>query len=68
MDSIRLVSESLSIPVIAHGGAGTLEHLKEGITLGRASGIAAASTFHFTDQNPIKVRLFLKDAGVNVRV
>lgn len=68
LEAIRLVSESLSIPVIAHGGAGTLEHLKEGITIGGASGIAAASIFHFTDQNPIKVRLFLKNAGVNVRV
>jgi len=68
LEFIKTVSDSLDIPVIAHGGAGTLEHLKEGITVGRASGIAAASIFHFTDQSPIKARLFLKNAGVNVRI
>lgn len=68
LEFAALASKSLSVPVILHGGAGTLEHLKEGITIGRASGIAAASIFHFTDQNPIKVRLYLKDSGINVRV
>lgn len=68
LEFIREVSDSLSVPVIAHGGAGTLEHLKEGVTIGKASGIALASIFHFTDQNPIKARLFLKNAGVNVRI
>lgn len=68
LDFIRVVSDALTIPVIAHGGAGTLEHLKEGITIGKASGIAAASIFHFTDQSPIKARLYLKDKKVNVRI
>lgn len=68
LDFIRFVSDSLHIPVIAHGGAGTLEHLKEGITAGHAAGIAAASIFHFTDQSPIKARLSLKDAGIDVRI
>lgn len=65
---IQKVAQSVSIPVIAHGGAGTLAHLKEGITLGLASGVAAASIFHFTDQSPIKARAYLKDNQVNVRV
>lgn len=68
LDFIRKVVDSLCIPVIAHGGVGTLEHLKEGITVGNVSGVAAASIFHFTDQSPIKARLYLKDAGVNVRI
>jgi imidazole glycerol-phosphate synthase subunit HisF len=68
LEFIKAVSNSLPIPVIAHGGAGTLEHLKEGITAAGASGVAAASIFHFTDQSPIKARLYLKDAGVNVRI
>ncbi|MDD5593356.1 MAG: imidazole glycerol phosphate synthase cyclase subunit [Candidatus Margulisbacteria bacterium] len=68
LEFIKLVSEALSIPVIAHGGVGTLKDLKEGITIGRASGVAAASIFHFTDQSPIKARLYLKDNGVNVRI
>lgn len=65
---IRSVVDAVSIPVIAHGGAGTLEHLKEGITTAGASGIAAASIFHFTDQSPIKARWYLKNEGVNVRL
>ena len=68
LEFIKAVNDDLDIPVIAHGGAGTLEHLKEGITMGKASGVAAASIFHFTDQSPIKARLFLKDAKVNVRI
>lgn len=67
LEFIRLVSEHLNVPVIAHGGVGTLEHLKEGIVNGLASGVAAASIFHFTDQNPIKARYYLTVHGVNVR-
>ncbi len=68
LDFIRQVSDSVGIPVIAHGGVGTLAHLKEGITHGHASGVAAASIFHFTDQSPIKARAYLKDNQVNVRI
>lgn len=67
LEFINTVSTAVDIPVIAHGGAGTLKHLEEGITVGRASGVALASIFHFTDQNPIKARLYLKNAGLNVR-
>ena len=68
LDFIGKVAQAVGIPVIAHGGAGTLAHLKEGITIGHASGVAAASIFHFTDQSPIKARAYLKDNNVNVRV
>ena len=68
LDFIRQVADAVGIPVIAHGGVGTLAHLKEGITLGHASGVAAASIFHFTDQSPIKARAYLKDNHVNVRI
>ncbi|OGD71828.1 imidazole glycerol phosphate synthase subunit HisF [Candidatus Collierbacteria bacterium RIFCSPHIGHO2_02_FULL_49_10] len=64
---IRNVAEAVSIPVIAHGGAGKLSDFKEAIVAG-ASAVAAASIFHFTDQSPIKTRKYLHDAGVNVRV
>ena len=66
LEFIEEVSKSLNIPVIAHGGVGTLEHLREGILRG-ASGVAAASIFHFTDQNPIKARYYLTVHGANVR-
>ena len=68
LDFIRKVVDELDIPVIAHGGCGTLQHLKEAATVSGASGVSAASIFHFTDQSPIKARLFMKDAGVNVRI
>jgi len=65
---IKSASALLKIPLIVHGGAGTLEHLWEGLVEGAASAVAAASIFHFTDQSPIKARLYLKDRGVNVRI
>jgi len=68
LDFIRRVVDAVAVPVIAHGGAGTLAHLKQGIVEAHASGVAAASIFHFTDQSPIKARLYLKNEGVNVRV
>jgi cyclase len=64
---IREVSDAISIPVIAHGGVGTLQHLVEGLREGKASAVAAASIFHFTDQSPIKARRFMKEAGIDVR-
>lgn len=67
-DFIGKVAGALDIPVIAHGGAGTLEHLKEVLLKSKVSGVAAASIFHFTDQSPIKARYYLRDAGLNVRL
>lgn len=67
LEVIRKVSDSVGIPVIASGGAGTLQHLVDGITIGGASAVSAASIFHFTDQSPIKAKAFMKTAGIDVR-
>lgn len=67
IDLIRSVADAVSIPVIASGGAGSLEDLKKGIEDGHASAVAAASIFHFTDQSPIKARKYLFDRGIAVR-
>ena len=67
LDVLKKVTDSVDIPVIAHGGVGTLTHLKEGLTIGNASGVAAASIFHFTDQSPIKARQFLVNEGINIK-
>lgn len=67
LDLIRAVSEAVGIPVIAHGGAGELQHFLEGLTRGLASAVAAASLFHFSDQSVIKAKTFMKYSGVNVR-
>lgn len=67
LDLIRMVTDRITIPVIANGGAGTLQHLVEGITIGQASAVAASSVFHFTDQSPIKAKAYMNVKGINIR-
>ena len=64
----RTISEQVSIPVIASGGVGTLEHLYEGLTLGKASAVLAASIFHYKEYSIAQVKSFLKEKGVVVRL
>jgi cyclase len=66
LDLLSKVSRSVSIPVMACGGVGTLQHLVDGVMQGGASAVAAASIFHFTDQSPIKAHSFMHDAGISV--
>jgi imidazole glycerol-phosphate synthase subunit HisF len=63
----KTVSESVSIPVIASGGAGTLEDLYKGIAKGKASAVLAASIFHFKEFTIQEAKTFLQSKGVNVR-
>jgi len=63
----RTVSESITIPLIASGGAGTLEHLYEGIVKGKASAVLAASIFHFKEFTIKETKAFLQSKGVTVR-
>ena len=64
----RTISESVDIPVIASGGVGTLEHLYEGLALGKASAVLAASIFHYREYTIAQVKSFLKEKGVVVRL
>jgi cyclase len=64
----RIISEQVSIPVIASGGVGTLEHLYEGLALGKASAVLAASIFHYKEYSVAQVKSFLKEKGVVVRL
>ena len=64
----RSVSESVTIPVIASGGAGTLEHLYDGITDGKADAVLAASIFHFKEFTIDETKRYLKKKGVCVRL
>lgn len=61
------VSEAVSIPVIASGGVGTLEHLYEGFTKGKADAVLAASIFHFRKFTIPQAKAFLKDRGIPMR-
>ncbi|MEE9164760.1 MAG: imidazole glycerol phosphate synthase subunit HisF [Nitrospinota bacterium] len=63
----KAVSEAVSIPVIASGGVGTLEHLYEGLTAGKADAVLAASIFHFREYSIKQAKGYLKDKGVIVR-
>ncbi len=62
------VAESVGIPVIASGGAGTLEHLYEALSAGSASAVLAASIFHFGEISIPEVKAYLKKMEVPVRI
>jgi imidazole glycerol-phosphate synthase subunit HisF len=64
----RTISEQVDIPVIASGGVGTLEHLYEGLVLGKADAVLAASIFHYGTYTIGQVKSFLKEKGVVVRL
>jgi cyclase len=61
------VSECVSIPVIASGGAGTLEHLYDGLVKGKADAVLAASIFHFRTFTIPQAKAYLRSRGVAVR-
>ena len=63
----RAVSERVSLPVIASGGVGNLEHIYEGLTEGKASAALAASIFHFREFSIAECKRFLLSRGVAVR-
>ena len=62
------IAESISIPVIASGGAGRLEHFKEALTVGRADAALAASLFHYKELEIREVKEYLLQEGVPVRL
>ena len=68
LELTRSISEKVNIPVIASGGAGKPEHFLEAFTLGKADAALAASVFHYSKYPIRKVKEFLKDKGVNVRL
>jgi cyclase len=63
----RTFSDSLTIPIIASGGAGTMEHLLEALIQGRADAVLAASIFHFRKYTVQEVKDYLRGNGVLVR-
>jgi cyclase len=68
LDLTRTVSEAVSVPVIASGGAGTLEHLREGVVEGKADALLVASIFHFGRHTIAEAKGYLRDRGVPVRI
>ncbi len=68
LELTRAVSEAVSVPVIASGGAGTLAHLAEAIEDGKADAVLAASIFHFGEFTIRETKEYLRDRGIEVRL
>lgn len=68
LELTRTIAGSVSIPVIASGGAGTLEHFYEALTEGMAEAALAASLFHYKELEIMQVKHYLADRGVPVRI
>ena len=68
LDLTRAIAENVSIPVIASGGAGTLEHFKGALTEGKADAALAASLFHYKELEIRQVKEYLREEGVPVRL
>jgi cyclase len=64
----RAVSEAVPVPVIASGGVGNLDHLAEGVTLGKADAVLAASIFHFGEFAIREAKTHLAERGIEVRL
>ena len=68
LELTRAVAEAVSIPVIASGGAGNLEHFKEALTDGKADAALAASLFHYKELEIREVKKYLREQGISVRM
>lgn len=64
----RAVTDALEIPVIASGGAGNLQHLADGVKLGGADAVLAASIFHFGEYTVQQAKQFMAEQGIEVRL
>ena len=68
LELTRAIAEAVTIPVIASGGAGTLEHLAEGLLAGKADAVLAASIFHYREYTVREAKEYLAARGIPVRL
>ena len=68
LDLTKKISNLVNIPVIASGGVGKLEHLYEGLKIGKASAVLAASIFHFGEFSILDAKKYLDSKGIPVRI
>ena len=68
LELLKKASDELSIPVIASGGVGKLRHFKDGVILGKANALLAASVFHFGEVSVKDVKDYLRKSGIDVRI
>ena len=67
LEMTKAVAEAVTIPVIASGGAGKLEHLYQAVAIGKAAAVLAASIFHFGEISIPEAKRYLKEKGISVR-
>ena len=68
LELTRIISENVSVPVIASGGAGSKEDFYDALTVGKADAALAASLFHYKELEIAEVKEYLKKKGVSVRL
>ena len=68
LELTRTISENVSIPVIASGGAGTKEHFYDAFDQGKADAALAASLFHFKELEIMDLKRYLREKGISVRI
>ncbi len=68
LELTRAVSDAVAVPVIASGGVGTLEHLVEGVSIGHADAVLAASIFHFGEHTVREAKELMRSRGIEVRL
>lgn len=68
LELTRIISENVSIPVIASGGAGKPEHFRDAFTEGKADAVLAASLFHYKELEIRELKEYLRDEGISVRI
>ena len=64
----RAIADSVSIPLIASGGVGNLEHLAQGVLSGHADAVLAASIFHFGEYSIAEAKQHMQEQGIEVRL
>lgn len=68
IELMKLVTQTVRLPVIASGGAGEMEHFYDAIAEGRADAVLAASLFHFREVEIMELKKYLKEKGIEVRM
>lgn len=68
LELTRTISENVSVPVIASGGAGKMEHFYDALTVGKADAVLAASLFHYKEMEIMDLKKYLRDKGISVRM
>ncbi|MCK9443946.1 MAG: imidazole glycerol phosphate synthase subunit HisF [Tissierellaceae bacterium] len=68
LELLKLITSKVNVPVIASGGAGKLDHFAEGIQIGGADGVLAASVFHYGELTVKEVKEYMKSKGIEVQL